>query len=100
MSIDVEAITSLLTLVDEIKKVDVDHLWLLEKNMMSIVHIILCLMPTSISAERSFSVLDRVKTKLRNAMGDERMSSLAMLKVCPDMVENINVISLHSLSSV
>ena len=54
----------------------------------------LCLMPTSISAERSFSVLDRVKTKLRNSMGDERMSNLSILATYPDMVENMDVVSL------
>ena len=51
-------------------------------------------MPTSISAERSFSVLDRVKTKLRNSMGDERMSNLSILATYPDMVENMDVTSL------
>ena len=53
-------------------------------------------MPTSISAERSFYVLDRVKTKLRNQMGDERMSDLIMLASCPEIVETIDLISLFN----
>ena len=83
MHVAVEAVASLPTLVDEINKVDINHLWLLATNMTRIVQIMLCLMPTSMSSERSFSVLDRVKTKLRNAMGNERILNLEMLTFYP-----------------
>ena len=47
-------------------------------------------MPVSTaSAERSFSVLKRLKTYLRNTMGAERMSSLALLHMYPDRDINI-----------
>ena len=83
------------TLVFELKKSDLSHLWSLAKNVMIFVQIILCLMSTSISTERSFSVLDRVKTKLQSYMGYERMSNLAILTTYPDMVENVDVIALR-----
>ena len=63
---------------------------------MTLVKIMLCMMPTSISAERSFSVLDRVKTKLRNKMGDERMTNLIIFSFYPEMVETIDLIALRN----
>ena len=40
------------------------------------------LIPTSsCSAERSFSALRRIKTYLRNTIGDERLSALAILSI-------------------
>ena len=43
---------------------------------------ILAVIPaTSCSAERSFSSLRRLKTYLRNSMGQERLSSLALLHI-------------------
>ena len=91
MHAHIKAVTSLSTLVQDLKKSDLNHLWALTKNVLFLVQIMLCLMPTSISAERSFSVLDRVKTKLRNSMGDERMSNLSILATCPDVVGNMDV---------
>ena len=47
---------------------------------------ILCTLPvTSCSAERSFSGLKRIKTALRSTMGNERMSSLALLHLHRDI---------------
>ena len=51
-------------------------------------------MPTSISAERVFSTLDRVKTRLRNSMADERLSYLVTCSTCPEMVESVNLVNL------
>ena len=42
------------------------------------------------SAERSFSVLKRLKTYLRNTMGDDRMSSLALLHIYQDRDINVD----------
>ena len=47
-------------------------------------------MPVSTaSAERSFSVLKRLKTYLRNTMGAERLSSLALLNIHPSREVNV-----------
>ncbi len=49
---------------------------------------VLCTLPISVaSAERSFSCLRRLKTYLRNTMGEERLSALALLNVH----NNINI---------
>ena len=49
---------------------------------------ILAVIPaTSCSAERSFSSLKRLKTYLRNSMGQERLSNLALLHI---ERENVN----------
>ena len=44
---------------------------------------------TSCSAERSFSSLRRLKTYLRNTMGQERLSSLALLHIERDYVNQV-----------
>ena len=94
MCTDVKAVRSLSTLANELKKTDLDYLWALAKNVLFRVQTMLCLMPTRISAERSFSVLDRVKTKLRNSMGDDRIFNLPILATHSDMVENMGVVAL------
>ena len=48
--------------------------------------LILCTLPvTSCSSERSFSCLKRIKTTLRSSMGNERLSSLALLHTHRDI---------------
>ena len=94
MIIDHNNAISLATLVAELKKQDMGNLWIVAKNHMNLVKILLTLMPTSMSAERSFSALARVKTKLRNSMCDERMNDLVTLAFCPGMVASIDLISL------
>ena len=42
---------------------------------------------SSASAERSFSCLKRVKTYLRNAMGDERLGSLCRISIHKDILK-------------
>ena len=96
MSINQNEVVSFPTLVSELNKQDTECLWLAGKNFMTLVKMMLCVMPTSISAERSFSVLDRVKTKLRNSMGDERMSNLVMLSFYPEMASSIDIASLRN----
>ena len=51
-------------------------------------------MPTSISAEILVLVLARVKTKLYNSIGNDRMLDLCILASYPNMVEDINLIDL------
>jgi len=92
--IDAQNITSLHTLVKEVQTFGTDHLWLVGRNFMNLLKISLCLMPTSISAERDFSTMDRVKTRLRNCMADERLNNLMMCSTYPEMVESVNLVNL------
>lgn len=94
INIDQAEVLSFRTLVVKLHKCNLGHLRLVTKNFMALVKIKSRMMPTSISAERSFSVLRRVKTKLRNSMGDERMFHLAMLKFYPSMEETIHIVAL------
>ena len=51
---------------------------------------ILAVIPaTSCSAERSFSSLKRLKTYLRNSMGQERLSNLALLHIEREFVNKV-----------
>ena len=51
-------------------------------------------MPASISTERIFSVLGRVKIKLRNSLSDEKMPNLVILSFYPGMVLSMHIILL------
>uniref|UniRef100_A0A6P7FII3 Zinc finger MYM-type protein 1-like n=1 Tax=Diabrotica virgifera virgifera TaxID=50390 RepID=A0A6P7FII3_DIAVI len=47
---------------------------------------ILAVLPvTTASVERSFSTLKRLKTYLRNSIGEERLTSLALLSIHRDL---------------
>ena len=51
---------------------------------------ILAVIPaTSCSAEHSFSSLKRLKTYLRNSMGQERLSNLALLHIEREFVNKV-----------
>ena len=50
-------------------------------EMSKAIDIFKCIPATSCSAERSFSSLLRIKTYLRNTMGQERLSSLALINI-------------------
>ena len=90
--INVKNAENLTTLVDELKRNDIDELWLIAPNMLRVVKLLLTLMPTSASAERAFSKLGLVHTKLRNNSGDKRTSDLVVLSSSPEMVESIDLI--------
>ncbi|CAG2226088.1 unnamed protein product [Mytilus edulis] len=49
-----------------------------------ILQILLTMSPSTFTTERSFSTLKRIKTYLRSTMGQERLSSLALLYVHSD----------------
>ena len=49
--------SSLIILVQELKKQGLEYLWLVSKNMINLVKIALYLMSTSISTEQIFSML-------------------------------------------
>ena len=50
-------------------------------NINILLHLFATLPVTSASAERSFSCLKRLKTHLRNTMGEDRLSGLAMMEI-------------------
>lgn len=87
-------VVSFTTLADELKLQDMEHLWLVGENHINLVKIMLTLMPTSISAEGSFSALDRIKGKLQNCMGDERLNDLMQLIFHPDLAKAIDLVAL------
>ena len=64
MTVDMNEVSSLTSLVKELQKHNMETFWLLAKNFMTLVRIILLLIPASMSAERIFLVLDQVRTKL------------------------------------
>ena len=57
-------------------------------NIKFLLKILTTLPVTTASAERTFSMLRRLKTWLRSTMNDDRLSNLALLSVAPDI--NIN----------
>ena len=90
----VDDISSLLTLVECIKKEDIKMIWSVAKNFMNLIKIILCKAPASTTAERTFSCMGLVKNKLRNSMGDTRFSDLCMLAQYPDILDDIDIIKI------
>ena len=76
-----------------------DIVSVLEKNQMNQIiprfaHLasIFAIIPaTSCSAERSFSCLRRLKTYLRNAIGQERLSNCALLNIERQLANQIDI---------
>ena len=58
-------------------------------NIKALVTVVCTLPVTSCSAERSFSGLKRIKTVFRSSMGNERLSSLALLHIHQDIPVNV-----------
>lgn len=52
--------------------------------------IILTIPSTSVSVERNFSCLKRVKSYLRNSMTEERLSSLATISIEKELINNLS----------
>lgn len=64
----------------------------LSETFSETVHLltILCTLPmTTVESERCFSTLKRIKTFLRNTMGEDRLSALAMLSIEKTFINNI-----------
>lgn len=51
--------------------------------------IVMCLPSTSVTAERSFSAMRRIKTYLRSTISEERFSSLAFLSIEKEFVSDL-----------
>ena len=58
------------------------------KNLMRIY---LAIPATSAAAERAFSVLKRIKTWLRNSIGQDRLSSLSMISIEKGLSKEIDI---------
>ena len=55
---------------------------------------------TTASSERSFSAMRRLKTYLKSTMGEQRLTSLALLPVHPDRpVDKDSVLNEYAVSS-
>ena len=46
---------------------------------------------TSVTAERSFSALKRIKTYIRNTTGQNRLNSLALIHIEKEIIEDIDL---------
>ena len=60
-------------------------------ELFKLVNLALTIPLTVCSAERSFSALKRIKTRLRNSMGDQRLSDLALIAIEIRLVESLNM---------
>ena len=56
-----------------------------------LLQLILVLPATNATSERSFSALRRVKSYLRNTMGQKRLNSLMVLHVHKDLTDKLNL---------
>lgn len=61
-------------------------------NIYMFLHLLIVIPVTTASAERSFSTLKRVKTYLRNSMGEDRLGALALASVYREKVEPDKII--------
>lgn len=52
---------------------------------------------TSCTPERTFSVLKRIKNRLRSTMDQERLESLMLIAIEPNIVDTLNVDSIINL---
>ncbi len=66
-------------------------LYLEENNLSKIFNetrILITIPMTSVEAERTFSSLKRIKTFLRNTMGQSRLNSLSVISIGRDLIKN------------
>lgn len=54
-----------------------------------LISLILSLPPTSVSVERSFSALKRIKTFSRNTIGQNRLKNLSLIAIEKDFVKQL-----------
>ena len=53
-----------------------------------LLRILITIPMTSVEAERTFSSLKRIKTFLRNTMGQSRLNSLSVISISRDLLKN------------
>ena len=69
-------------------------------NLRKLLTIFATLPVTTASSERSFSAMRRLRTYLRSTMGEQRLTSLALLSVLRDRpVDKDSVLNEYSVSS-
>jgi hypothetical protein len=74
-----------------ITKLFVDkHLVRIYPQMMKLMQIFLTVPMTSVSAERTFSALKRIKTYLRNTMHQDRLSNLAIIHIEKEITSKLS----------
>lgn len=63
-------------------------------NIYTAIHIFLTIPVSNASGERSFSILKLVKTYLRNSLGNNNLTSLALLSIEEELLQKINTDSI------
>lgn len=74
---------------DLIKIFENDGLKVILPEVYKLFSLILTIPSTSVSVERSFSCLKRIKTYLRNSISQNRLSSLAVMSIEKGLIENL-----------
>ena len=70
--------------ISEVQKVSLGHVWVLFK-------LLLVMLATNASSERSFSALRRVKTYLRSTMSQKRLNHLMILHIHQEAVDKLDL---------
>ena len=65
-------------------------------NVEIVLRIYLSLMITNCSGERSFSTLKRIKSELRNMMGQDRLNNLTLMNIECNLLREIDLSSIIS----
>ena len=73
-----------------LKKINEQGLTVPFAQAAKLLNLILTLPMTTVSSERSFSALGRIKTAFRNRMSDERLSSLALISIESELANTID----------
>ena len=79
-----------LEIIEVLKKCNRDNC-LIIPSLLKIVKLLLVVAPTTATAERSFSMMRRVKTWLRATMKQKRFKSLAILTSHKDITDDLNL---------
>lgn len=78
------------TLPDIYRKLISDQLKYVFPNVEIALRIVLCMMVTNCTGERSFSRLKLIKNNLRNRMGQRRLNRLSLMCIESDILKKID----------
>ena len=90
MDLDMQGCSSVVEFIDKFKaNIVSNHCYypLLEQ----LLRVVLLLPATNASSERSFSALKRLKTALRNSMGQARLNSLFIMHAYKELTDSLDV---------
>ena len=79
-----------LEIIEVLKQCNRDS-WLIIPSVLKIVKLLLVVAPTAATAERSFSMMRRVKTWLRATMKQKSLNSLAILTSHKDITDDLDL---------